>query len=154
MVATIHSSISLGQEQYVLGSAGNHFTTPSVSIEYTVGEAVISTASVVAITLTQGFHQPNLKVFDPEGFEENEAGLINVFPNPVCNVLNIQLPLTNSPYQLLLLDPLGRTVFMSGLLPNELSKINFSKFASGTYYLCLTNLNNKISTNYKLLKTE
>jgi len=67
----------------VIGSQGNYFWSPTVSVAWTVGEVMSETYAPSNYFLTQGFHQPDLKPRDaPEvsfdffnGFSPNGDGI-------------------------------------------------------------------------------
>ncbi|MBL7921803.1 MAG: T9SS type A sorting domain-containing protein [Bacteroidia bacterium] len=59
---------------------------------------------------------------------------INVFPNPVNDILNIEFKEVNILYKLTLKDQLGRIVY-SGFSKNLKEEIDLSQLESGLYYL-------------------
>lgn len=133
--------------QTVVSSSGDSYTTGSGSIDFTVGEVVIYTGTVGTTTFTQGYHQSSwyfsgIYQHDPE-FE------VLLFPNPTIDLVNINTKdFENVNYTLH--DASGRIVFQ-GQLYTELTTLDFSEFASGTYNITLSRSGENLKT-FKLIK--
>lgn len=67
-------------------------------------------------------------------YTANSEQEINVFPNPVNDILNIEFKTVNLLYRLTLADQLGRIVY-SGFSKNVKEEIDLSLLESGLYYL-------------------
>ncbi|MDN3675853.1 aryl-sulfate sulfotransferase [Flavobacterium paronense] len=63
----------------------------------------------------------------------NENNLV-IYPNPVKNVLNINLPVQFTSANLTLINNIGQTVYSTAINSNTLS-INVNQFSAGLYYL-------------------
>jgi len=71
-------------------AAAGSYTGPDFTLCWSIGEGVIETFSENNVILTQGFHQPSLKVTLVE--ESNYPDIqLSVFPNPVIDFLTIDL---------------------------------------------------------------
>jgi len=135
--------------QEVVSTQGDSYSGSGVQVDFTVGEVIINTASTStgSHTLTQGFHQSKWSVVGiRDHFPDYEA---NVFPNPLEEVLNIEA----SAYEnvsVFLYDAQGKLV-REDKLSAELTSIQLSELAAGTYSLLLTKANQNLKT-FKLLK--
>ena len=113
-------------ERFVLGSTGNSVSFTEVQVDFTMGEAVISTESAGNVRLTQGFQQPD--DLSDVGVSELDSDALKIYPNPaldhiIIEGLNVGFRITNSLGQELLVGT------------KEDSIIDVSKFDSGMYYM-------------------
>jgi Secretion system C-terminal sorting domain len=139
-------------EPGTLNSTGGNFvfrgtpTTPNFSLVWSVGEStLIKTFSVNGgmYFLTQGVLQPfvplDLQTIPVQGWNKEE---VKYYPNPVSTLLQFDL-FSNDTGRVVLrvIDLLGNThgvrEFQYNTLPVN-QKIDFSKYASGPYYLMLS----------------
>jgi hypothetical protein len=67
---------------------------------------------------------------------QNKLDEINIYPNPVIDILNIDLPLKFINGELVLLNIFGKELHKE-IITNKLSKINLSNFESGSYFIFL-----------------
>jgi hypothetical protein len=151
LVLSIHSHAQL-LEPGTLNSTGGNFvfrgtpTIPNFSLVWSVGEStLIETFSVNGglYFLTQGVLQPfvpvDLQTVPIKGWNKEE---VKIYPNPVSTLLQFDL-FSNDTGRVVLrvLDLLGNThgvrEFQYNTLPVN-QKIDFSKYASGPYYLMLS----------------
>jgi len=72
-----------------------------------------------------------------------EATELTIYPNPVENILNIELPITNDRVDFSIHNSLGVCI-SNGILNNN--SINVSALQSGLYVLSLSTHHEKIST--------
>jgi len=93
----------------VVSSSGNHYVGSKAQLSYSIGEVVIFTGSSSTNKLTQGFHQPNLKV-EEIPIEISVDCDINVYPNPVLQSLTIDLGEFYCIYYVVVYDAIGRLV--------------------------------------------
>jgi hypothetical protein len=138
---------------FVIASGGNIFSTPSVSLSYTIGEmAMVETYSKSNNILTQGFQQPppNLATaINPQGF----PGLsIKIFPNPSTGKLFVSLI---APYTITisgsLYDATGRKVSTFHIHQSsgqQNYEYNWNNLNSGVYIMELF-LKNQTATIYE-----
>jgi Secretion system C-terminal sorting domain len=71
----------------VMASAGASMKSGTIFVEWTLGEMATETLKSGNLTVTQGFHQPNLIMVS----SQNESLTnISVYPNPVSDILLIQ----------------------------------------------------------------
>jgi hypothetical protein len=72
--------------QSVLATGGSSYTSPSVSVNWTVGETVIQTFDASSALVTQGMHQDNAL---PTIITEQSPNLLTIWPNPAREVVTI-----------------------------------------------------------------
>jgi len=154
---------------YILNSTGGNYVNrgnpvlPNFSFIWSVGEVTMIetfTTNNRLNILTQGLLQPftdkDLQTIPIQGFTKEE---IKVYPIPVNTLLQFDL-FSNDTGRLViqLYDILGHTLgvreFQYNTLPVN-QKIDFSKYASGTYLLRVSLYNNgslKKNSVFKILK--
>jgi hypothetical protein len=122
-------------DQNVTATAGVYSENATGSLSWTIGETVVEALSDGTNTLTQGFHQGNLSVTTLIEKTELSSNL-KVYPNPVENILNVEIDKTGMDYQLININ--GQAV-SNGKLENTTQEINFSDLPAGTYFLKINN---------------
>lgn len=146
------TSISQTLSPEVLLSTSGNLSNNYAQISWTLGDVQTRTYKVENITITQGFLQSYLTVTD---FVEvgDEAGFeINLFPNPVKDVLNLKLSAKKAAivnFQLYNLN--GELIYSKEISTLEkISSLNFSQYQSGTYLLRASSLSNKYIKTFKI----
>lgn len=137
--------------QSVIGSFGGEGNVGNMQINYTAGEAFVTTIEKDGSAITQGFHQPNLVVTAVE--ETFLPGRVMIFPNPTAAILNIQfadIKLENILVSLF--DLAGKNLLTSSVDANTW-QTNLSKLPGGYYLLTVTDLENHQINSFKLLKS-
>lgn len=137
-----------GKAQDVIATQGDSYSNSSGKIDFTIGEAIISTVSDANNTLTQGFHQTNWSFAGLEDYSPNYE--VSIYPNPTENILNIQSS-TFDNVQYTLFDVRGRRV-INGIISQEITTIQVNHLLPGTYELVLTNSENIRLKTFKLVK--
>ncbi len=97
-----HFSHAQSLARTVIGSQGDYFWSPTVSVAWTVGEVMIETFAPSDYFLTQGFHQPDYKQhkvpevnsdfyngFSPNGDDINDTWTIPMLINYPKNTVVI-----------------------------------------------------------------
>lgn len=124
-------SISLNAQE-VVSTSGDCFEKPSGSITFTLGECVTETFESGNVMLTQGFHQPVLKV---TSIESVKTISVTAFPNPTSDILYLQINEESiSGYYYELYDITGKQL-SSELITKSITEIPFSNRSFGTYLL-------------------
>ena len=137
--------------QSVIGSSGGSGTVGTMTISYTVGEAVVTTVSNSTITLNQGFHQARYVVTAIR--ETFPAGTVTVSPNPTSAILQVQLvgvDLNN--ITITLSDVLGRSLITSKV-SNTTWQTDLSDLATGYYLLTVEDTKAQKSNSFKIFKS-
>ena len=68
--------------------------------------------------------------------DQNKLDEINIYPNPVIEILNIDVPLELIDGELVLLNMFGQEL-QKKIISNKLTEINLSNFESGSYFIFL-----------------
>ena len=133
--------------QELVSSQGDSYSNADASIDFSIGEVLISTQTDGTNTLTQGFHQTNWKLVSIEHTAANYEAII--FPNPTEDVLNIK---TNSYEEVKysLYDALGKLVAQDKL-SGEQTTLDMRDLAAGSYSVLLKKGNKNLKT-FKLFK--
>lgn len=99
-----------------------------------------------------GFGIPNLELALEIGLSlaEEEFVSFKVFPNPVSNFLNIQIPTSTEPTNLKIYNVLGKLILEKDLTQSE-TRLNLSSMASGIYMMSFQSA--KGSKTFKLIKS-
>ncbi|TVR81510.1 MAG: T9SS C-terminal target domain-containing protein [Chitinophagaceae bacterium] len=142
----------------VISSSGAFHTAGGYSLSQTVGETVIETLSSSDLILTQGFHQPEkLSV----GISSNSLSIwdVNVFPNPTSNSVFLEISASSDvDINVELFDVLGKKIkpLQNGHLINGQMKItlDMSPFASGVYFVRLTESNGNSTETIRIQKID
>lgn len=141
----------------VFASAGQYATSPTLSLSYTIGEPIVTTLTDIKLILTQGFQQPEDDFTISVQEFANQYGVINVFPNPFTDMLNISVD-TDKQHELYiyLYDMTGRQVqsqFLANHLPGKKQySISTSGLAQGMYTLTLVSANGDFVKTVKITK--
>ena len=138
-----------------LNSGGAKMSQANGSLSFTVGELVVlSQSDSEGNTLGSGFTAS--ATLTTVTIQETDVTMIdvNVFPNPVSDLINIRI--NHSKLEQLLVsitDLEGKEVYSGKYagISNTIG-INTAAYASGTYILSLKNNNNQVLGTYKIIK--
>ncbi len=135
----------------VISSAGDSFKSANAELSWTLGESIIETLTANNAVLTQGFHQTNLMITSVGELEQKT--LVKVFPNPVGNIVNIEVKEGTELTHLQLVDLQGRSL-ISRSLPQTagVEQLDLSLLPAGSYYLRLLNATAKTIQTLKIVK--
>ncbi|MRG44259.1 T9SS type A sorting domain-containing protein [Chitinophaga sp. SYP-B3965] len=148
------STVTMAQsrEREVVGTTGHAATTSDIQIEYTVGEAVVTSIDNGELLLTQGFHQPRLVAL-PSGI--NFPYLV-MYPNPTAGNTYIEFSLeAPARLQVVVTNTLGQLIYSekisysSGQMQYILRSLTFT---AGAYMVTISNLDNNAIITKKLVK--
>lgn len=150
LVNHAHSQVQL--ERRVVASGGGHTSGAGIILSYTIGEPATLTLSGSAAILTQGFQQPGLMTV---GFNEPPSTLqhLNIFPNPVYDLLNICL---QSPFdfeaEVAIFDLTGRLVLPSQIFPvhentSEIIRLDLQSLAPAAYLIRISDAQHRQPLN-------
>ena len=119
----------------VITTAGDEYSNSYAKMSVTIGEPVTETVTNNGTTLTQGFQQG---VYYVVNVEENIISGINtnIYPNPVTNIMNIEITGVKENVLLTLVDANGKYLLNENYESNELiHTIDFSKYSTGSYFI-------------------
>ena len=140
-----HAVLSFGAAQgatlfsQVVGSTGHVGVQQGLQYSYTVGETVIATLSSDNRILTQGFHQPEqtkiVSVGDPDFVDWD----IQVFPNPVTDVLTVRVSADKgNALRVTVVDLVGSVILQEEILAEpDGSQVDCRSWQPGVYFIVL-----------------
>ena len=148
----------------VIGSSGGISQGKTVNLEWTLGEIATSTIVHQEGMLTEGFHQPVLKVETeavilPETIQYPVKNITSlewqVFPNPVSSMLRILLESNETGEGMLeLINAEGALISNQRInLQQQSTDLDMQSLPSGPYYLMLRNAQGELLKTAKILKT-
>lgn len=152
-------------ERSVIGAQGATQTAGDITVEWTLGELAVDVLKSDARLLTEGFHQPVIRVqlplidVDVDGEEpsvyENTILNIKVFPNPVIALLNIEIEHSgHSRMHVHLTDMLGVT-HAAAILDTTVTQfeMDLSALSDGIYFMRFISPWGKTIATRKIIKT-
>jgi len=135
----------------VIASDGDHINAGSFHLDYTVGEVVIETVYGDSLTLTQGFHQPNLMLIS--GIDELPELTVKVYPNPTAGQLQIRTSSETPSLHWQLTNTNGQVLIQSKTATTSPSEtLDLANFPAGTYWLIFRNPENRIFKSFQIIK--
>ncbi len=141
----------------VLSAAGNTAKGAGITLDWTVGELSVSSLATPDGMLTEGFHQPMLKVEkiieSPTKKWEAEFQM-SIAPNPVSSTLSIRINSEwNGAGEIALWDARGQRL-KKATLNLSLAELvwDLSGYASGIYSLTLRDESGVLLRSYKISK--
>lgn len=81
---------------------------------------------------------------------ENKNNMFTLFPNPVKNILNVEL-IQKSQYSIRITDLTGRVLYSQNMNSSHL-ELNIDSFNKGVYYLIIEDIESKTSRSEKFIK--
>lgn len=147
LIAIVMLSLATkASSQEVLATAGEHYSSGTLQINFTLGQLINGLAATGAIHVNQGFHQVFAEVVETLGAPDNSVE-ISVFPNPVSTNLTIR---TDYPDEIrfVLYDLNGAKIASGNFI--ETTQLSVSDFAKGMYQLFLTNVQEELLQAFKV----
>lgn len=105
-----------------------------------------SDVGAFGINTPKYFCMDDFTTYETASVADVKEFIAKVFPNPVVNELNIELP-AEKTYQINILDATGK-VMMQQATTGRSTKLNTANFAPGTYMLQLTDGTNKATQRF------
>ena len=133
---------ALAQPHEVVSASGASFNNSYGYITYTIGECMTATLVTSGNILTQGFLQTGLPKSWPDPVENIPDFEMSVFPNPVNDLLIVQVEMLRG-LQYTLHDVTG-VMIERGLVLNERTEIDVSSLAPAIYILRVFDNNEKV----------
>ena len=136
----------------MIATAGDHFSTSSAQLSWTLGEPVSETFSGEGTTiLTQGFHQTDLMITALADFSADFK--VSVYPNPTAEWLNVEAPDAPAAFGLELFDVTGKPLqFLPAEPQSERRTVDLSGLTPGMYLLRLRTEDRKTIKTFKIFK--
>jgi hypothetical protein len=137
----------------VISAGGGTNNTNGISLEWTMGEPLVTSASTSSKLITQGFHQPLIVVSKPV-MNNNIATLFvsSVFPNPVQSILNVKLT-AGLKGLISLVDLQGNVMFSEQVsTKSNTVRINMERFLPSVYVLNVRDATGRVIESHKVIK--
>jgi hypothetical protein len=150
-------SQTLGLCAEVIASTGQSVEKQGITYSYTVGEPVIFALTNLNLTLTQGFHQPDLCGLVGTNTPEALANWqVEIYPNPTSDLLFLKINTQKNPkFRLDIFDVLGKLVRTDfNIQANDIQSIKVIDLVEGNYFLRLTDLDTKTYTISRFVKID
>lgn len=136
----------------VVASAGEHFSSGTSQLSWTLGETMIETVDDGSNIITQGFHQTLLTITPVSEREISQN--INVFPNPTPGELTIKFQENNSQQFIQLYDMNGNLLMEESIADQEQqTTLRLNQFANAVYLLNINGKDGKHTSSYRIQKT-
>lgn len=139
----------------VLSSSGGVSKYSDIELEWTLGESFIGMAKNDAHLYTLGFHQPNRLSHRLLYQSDTNESKVSIFPNPVENILNVQLQLIHQDFiTLKLTDVVGRSISEQSVDGKATkAEVSVRELSSGAYQLQVLDKNGNRISAFKIIKT-
>ena len=138
----------------VISAAGGVSTNPNIQLEWTLGEAAIGSISATDRMYTVGFNQPLIVQRNLLSKNTFNSSRISVFPNPVKDILTVQIQLVDyNTAKIMLSDIFGQTM-TEHTVSSPISTINIplQNLIAGIYFLRVLDIKGNQLSNYKIIK--
>ena len=136
------------KEIETISAGGGSSQNENLELSWTLGQLVIVTGELNENSVTQGFHQTVITITNLN--EEENAIQLNVFPNPVDEVLIIESSESND-FEYSIYNENGELV-ISGKLTDARNHISLTQLNRGTYILYVKDKNSSKLNSYKISK--
>jgi hypothetical protein len=140
------SAQSLSPE--LVATSGKSFSTASSSIDYSLGEVIISSLTDGNNNLTQGFNQPEIHFFSIE--KETAEYTFSLYPNPTDQYVTVAST-TQAELQVHIYAASGQAIEVSPVFTQQIT-LDLQAMASGSYIMVITDAAGKRLKNYTIIK--
>lgn len=126
--------------QSTISTSSDYNETSTVSLSWTIGEAIIETISNETNTLTQGFHQSKLEMvtaIEHQPEKEIINKVFDLYPNPTNGNLAIDVKEVYEKMQVRIFNVSGQQIFIQEFENKQLLQLNLSDLTEGIYTIKL-----------------
>jgi hypothetical protein len=139
-------------------SSDTHVEKGYGQISWTLGDAQTNKFEDIDSLniLTQGFLQSRIEILGVKNIANNENIQVKLFPNPVIDILKIELLADHKEQIIFELFSVDGKVLTSNIMQasDRNTQIDFSKFQYGLYFLRASTSKKTFSQTYKILYQE
>lgn len=132
----------------VIASSGTSFSTASARLEFTIGEVATSSLTAGGNTLTQGFHQPELRFASLENYADDFA--FTLYPNPTEQFVTVESS-KEDDMQIHLYDANGKSILVSAIFQQKIT-VDLQTLAAGSYVLMVSTKSGTPLHSYTVIK--
>lgn len=141
-------------ERTVIGCAGGFISATGITVSSTIGETFVATSSTPNLIISQGFQQ---SMIYGVGIEENSMGFsVKAYPNPTSGAITLDFTVQQALQVYVdMFDIQGRMVMPSkqlNLHGNMTDILNLEGFASGNYFIRISNPDGKLNERIQIQK--
>jgi hypothetical protein len=150
--------------QTVIASDGGSGAGAGVRLDYTLGEMAVDGLTGQAISITEGFHQPFLRIENVDSSPSSQGtsitkeseSIITLTPNPVKSELTVKFdPQAPESIALDVRDANGILVLQKQFDPlNGDTPLDVSGFLPGVYYFQFASPDQRIQSTFKISKIQ
>lgn len=128
--------------------------TGKINISQTVGEPMVEGLYGADYDLTQGFHQPGIDLSRPDPPEGNG---VEVYPNPVVDILKIELfGVEETDFEIIIFGLNGTVYYQRNISCARdywlLETVDLASYKRGMYFVRIKTKDNRISRLFKIEK--
>lgn len=146
--------VSFAQAQHSVNASGGDASGSGGTIAYSIGQVFYTTNRSNAGIVSQGV-QHAYEIYSFGSKDPQIDVSLKAFPNPTTGILTLEVKgmgpskLPNLNYQVY--DIQGR-ILRRGGIEEQRTQIDFSSFSSATYFIYVTNQNNRKIRSFKIIK--
>lgn len=132
----------------VIASSGTSFSNASSRLEFTIGEVATSSLTAGGNTLTQGFHQPEIRFTSIENYGNDFV--FTLYPNPTEQFVTVESTKEDN-MQLHVFDLNGKAIMVSSVFQQKIT-VDLQTLAAGSYVLRITTKEGMPLHSYTVIK--
>jgi len=133
----------------VVATTGTSFSSPTETLDFTIGEMMSSSLANGDVILTQGFHQPEILFVSIEKPDPEIS--FSLFPNPTERFITIESA-QEDMLQVRIYDSVGKNVETTAFFRKKIT-IDLQTLISGYYIMAISNASGKHLISYSFLKS-
>ncbi len=141
---------SFGQE--IIGTSGGTDSIANAEVSWSIGEAIIETATVGSTDITQGFVQPSFTIVSVEEKNLNNWN-VSIFPNPAKNYFSVSLSEFSNQELIVKISAINGQLVKELLLTSNNQEVFIDELLPATYTVEILSSNGKYYQNLRLVKT-
>jgi len=136
-------------EPSVVSSGGDSYKQISASMSFTIGEIATETFSKNNTTLTQGFHQGNIKVVKLESFINED--IAEIYPNPAQDETFLMIKNFKKGDLYFRIYDANSKMLLDMAISSNSTKIDMREYVQGIYFIKVFK-SAKLISIYKIIK--
>ncbi len=154
LITLMAECFSQGVSHQVLVPLASIADAGNVNVSQTAGEPMVEGLYDIDYDLTQGFHQPGIDLSRPVPPEGNG---VEVYPNPVVDILKIELfGVDEADFEIFLFGLNGAVYYKRTISCSRdywrIESIDLSHYKRGMYFVGIKTRDNRISRLFKIEK--